>query len=73
VSGNEELPQTGLSPEWERVLSSPFVLNPDYGTRCSTVLLLEPSGVLYVAERRFNAQGAPSGETEFQLNAGEWP
>jgi uncharacterized protein with NRDE domain len=73
AAADEELPQTGISPEWERVLSSPFVVHPDYGTRCSTVLLLEPSGALYLAERRFDARGTSSGETEFKLNAGEWP
>jgi uncharacterized protein with NRDE domain len=69
----EELPQTGITPEWERVLSAPFVLNPDYGTRCSTVLLLEPSGAAYLAERRFDPKGAQTGETEFTLAAGQWP
>jgi uncharacterized protein with NRDE domain len=55
------------------VLSAPFVLNPDYGTRCSTVLLLEPSGAGYLAERRFDPRGNPTGATEFALAAGEWP
>jgi uncharacterized protein with NRDE domain len=70
---DEKLPQTGIAPEWERVLSAPFVLNPDYGTRCSTVLLLEPSGAAYLAERRFDPTGAQTGETEFALAAGQWP
>jgi uncharacterized protein with NRDE domain len=69
----EGLPQTGLTPEWERVLSAPFVLHEDYGTRCSTVLLLESSGAGYLAERRFNAEGTQTGETVFDLSAGEWP
>jgi uncharacterized protein with NRDE domain len=67
------LPPGGLPPEWERILSAPFVVHPDYGTRCSTVVLLEPGGELYLAERRFDAGGVASGETEFRLNAGEWP
>jgi uncharacterized protein with NRDE domain len=62
-----------LSPEWRRTLSSPFVLHPDYGTRCSTVLLLEPQGRLLLLERRFDAQGAMTGQTEFELNHDEWP
>ena len=70
---DEELPQTGLEPEWERVLSAPFVLNPDYGTRCSTVLLLEPSGAGYLAERRFSPEGLQTGATVFELTAGKWP
>lgn len=70
---DEGLPQTGLEPEWERVLSAPFVLHEDYGTRCSTVLLLEPTGASYFAERRFNPEGRQTGETVFELAAGEWP
>jgi len=62
-----------LPPEWARALSAPFVLHPQYGTRCSTLVLLEGDGRLYVAERRFDSAGAVSGETEFRLAAGEWP
>jgi uncharacterized protein with NRDE domain len=70
---DEELPQTGISPEWEQLLSSPFVTNPNYGTRSSTVLMLETSGAFYMAERRFDADGISSGETELQVHAGQWP
>jgi uncharacterized protein with NRDE domain len=73
ATADEELPQTGISPEWERVLSAPFVLHRDYGTRCSTVLLLEPSGAGYLAERRFDSSGQRTGETEFVLAPGRWP
>jgi uncharacterized protein with NRDE domain len=57
----------------ERALSAPFVAHPEYGTRCSTVLLQEHDGRVYLAERRFAPGGEPAGETEFRLNAGEWP
>lgn len=67
------LPTGGLPREWERILSAPFVVHPLYGTRCSTVVLLEPDGALYLAERRFDSAGEPSGESELRLNAGEWP
>ena len=74
VTADEELPRTGVSEEWERVLSAPFVLHPDYGTRASTILLLEPSGAGLLAERRFGPEGTLLGETEFQLAAGgQWP
>ena len=63
----------GLPREWERILSAPFVVHPTYGTRCSTVLMLEPDGAGCLAERRFDGSGAPQGETEFRLNAGDWP
>jgi uncharacterized protein with NRDE domain len=67
-------PAPGALPrEWERVLSAPFVLHPTYGTRCSTVLMLEADGAGTLAERRFDSAGAAQGETELRLNAADWP
>jgi uncharacterized protein with NRDE domain len=63
----------GLPREWAQALSAPFVLHPEYGTRCSTVLLLEGDGRLQLVERRFDPAGRLSGETEFRLQPGEWP
>jgi len=70
---DEQLPSTGLSPEWEQILSSPFVRHPEYGTRCSTVLLLAASGAAHIAERRFSPTGLLTGETAFNLRSSEWP
>lgn len=39
-----ELPNTGVPLEWERLLSSPFILSPTYGTRCSTSVVCDVSG-----------------------------
>jgi uncharacterized protein with NRDE domain len=69
---DETLPQTGLAPERERLLSAPFIKNPEYGTRCSSVLMMEPSGTFYLAERRFTAEGNSSGDTEYRLGGGQW-
>lgn len=69
----EGLPSTGLSPAWERTLSAPFVLHETYGTRCSTIVAIEPSGACYVAERRFDPTCARTGETEYRLRPGDWP
>jgi len=66
-------PTGGLPPEWARALSAPFVLHPEYGTRCSTVVLLENDGRLRLTERRFDAAGGSQGEREFELPAGSWP
>ena len=73
LTDDPPLPAGGLPREWERILSAPFVVHPVYGTRCSTVLLLEPDGRAYLAERRFDSAGDSCGENEFELNAGEWP
>ncbi|HTC14955.1 MAG TPA: NRDE family protein [Steroidobacteraceae bacterium] len=63
----------GLPREWARALSAPFVLHPDYGTRCSSVLLLQSDGALSLCERRFDAQGELCGEREFALKDRQWP
>jgi uncharacterized protein with NRDE domain len=73
ATDEEGVPSTGLSPEWERTLSSPFVRNESYGTRCSTLVAIEPTGACYVAERRFDSTGACSGQTEYRLVPGGWP
>jgi hypothetical protein len=38
------------------VLAASKIVGPEYGTRCSTVLMLESNGAGYLAERRFDAQ-----------------
>jgi len=63
----------GLPAEWARALSAPFVRHPVYGTRCSSVVLLQHDGGVSVGERRFDAGGEPAGETEFTLRPGAWP
>ena len=64
----ESLPPGDLSREWARKLSAPFVLDPSYGTRCSTVLTISHQGALRITERRFDRDGAPSGQSEHVLN-----
>jgi len=61
------LPSTGVSPEWERLLSSAFIVHREYGTRCSTVLAIESSGCARFIERSFDAMGQPKGETAFEF------
>jgi uncharacterized protein with NRDE domain len=68
----EDAYASDVSPEWRRVLSAPFVLHPVYGTRCSTAVLLAASGAMHVIERRFDAAGDCSGETEVELKAAAW-
>jgi uncharacterized protein with NRDE domain len=52
----------GATPE-ERYLHSHFVAGPVYGTRCSTVVLLDAGGTLTFAERSFDAAGEVTGES----------
>ena len=64
----DALPAGELSPEWARKLSAPFVLDPRYGTRCSTILTVGEAGDLALLERRFDPEGNISGQSEHRLN-----
>ncbi len=63
----ESPPDRGLPPDLERALSAPFVRHERYGTRCSTVVLVEHGGGSIVLERRFDATGAQTGATRLEF------
>ena len=56
---DHELPDTGLTRERERLLSSPFIVSNTYGTRCSTLIALGRDGEAQFVERNFDAKGGP--------------
>jgi uncharacterized protein with NRDE domain len=62
-----------LSAEWLEILSSPFVVHPNFGTRCSTLVLIGYDGSLFIQERRFDPAGATLGQSGWTLAPGEWP
>lgn len=49
------------------VLAASKILNPEYGTRCSTVYLREKNGRIRYAERTFDAAGADGETRHFEL------
>lgn len=57
----DETPQSG---DPEDAFSSVFIRNETYGTRCSTVVAVDADGQGRIIERRFNADGNASGETD---------
>ena len=57
-----ELPNTGIPPERELRLSAPFVRHGSYGTRASTVILVDDTGRATLIERGFGPDGVPLGE-----------
>jgi uncharacterized protein with NRDE domain len=63
------LPATGITLERERMLSAPFIISADYGTRCSTVLTIDHAGNAHWVERSFDPAGNATGEVDvrFQL------
>ena len=65
-----ELPGTGVSLEWERLLSSAFVRAPEYGTRCSTVARIDRRGRAYFDEWSWDATGKEAGRMSLQFELG---
>jgi len=63
------LPNTGVSREWERKLSSMFIRSVDdaYGTRCSTVLLMTDADMWY-AERTHERAASGAGTADEATN-----
>ncbi len=58
---DESLPDTGLSAEFERLLSSRFIHSNEYGTRASSVLLRSTDNIISFNEQNFDGDG-PVGE-----------
>lgn len=62
-----DLPQRGRDLERERRSSAMRIVNPDYGTRCSTVIRITAKGEIDFAERSFNPDGGIAGEVRYQV------
>lgn len=54
IADDELLPKTGVPLEWERKLSSIFINTEGYGTRSSTVLMVDKHQHLFWYERTYN-------------------
>jgi len=60
----DALPDTGVGVRRERELSPLFIAAEHYGTRASTVVLIDRDGQALFVERLFGPHGAPLGVTE---------
>ena len=65
-AADAELPDTGVGLALERMLSPPFIVSPEYGTRCSTWVRIAP-GAIEFEERRFDPAGRAVGTTRERL------
>ena len=70
VVPDEDLPQTGVTPEREKVLSAARIVSHTYGTRCSTVVLRSADGTMQFAERSYGPEGVEldTARYEFQVS-----
>lgn len=53
----EHLPKTGLPLNWEQLLSSIFIISPEYGTRTTNIITQDNEGNVSVYDRSYNEQG----------------
>lgn len=65
---DQDLPQTGVSLEWERMLASVFITSPTYGTRTSTLLLLDYEGRMRFVEKTFRPDTQSWDRQEFVID-----
>lgn len=64
---DDSLPNTGVSLEWERILSPMFIESEGYGTRSSTILLTTDDEIFY-KERVYSKQGISDSEFTIKLS-----
>ncbi len=50
---DQNLPDTGIPYKWEKAISSIFIQTETYGTRSSSILLIDKSGYMEFTERRY--------------------
>ncbi|HTW74003.1 MAG TPA: NRDE family protein [Steroidobacteraceae bacterium] len=62
------LPRTGLSLEWERLLSSAFIRAPGYGTRCSTIVSIDAHAHARFSEWTWDAAGVEAGRVDYEFD-----
>ena len=65
---DNELPETGVGLEWERILSPLFIRSDIYGTRCSTVITIDYDSKVEFIERTFSSKGIMTEAFEMCFN-----
>lgn len=68
VYPDDALPRTGVSLDWERLLSAAFVRSPGYGTRSSTVLMSAIDGMTVFDEQTWREDGSPGSRVRYRYS-----
>lgn len=63
IAPDDTLPETGVGLARERVLSPAFIASSSYGTRASTVVLIDKRRTVTFVERSYTAGGTFAGST----------
>ncbi len=70
VAKDEQLPSTGLPLEKERAISSRFINIEGYGTRCTTLILVDKDGKVEFTERQYENGIATGEENSYSFQVG---
>lgn len=61
--------ETGrLDFDTAHAITAPFIVMPDYGTRCTSIVLVDNEGNWRFTERRFDPTGQKTGESKFSFS-----
>ena len=63
-----QLPDTGIGLELERALSSMFIKTPGYGTRCSTIVLVDKHNHVLFSERVYDVETFQYASNNFEFD-----
>ncbi|MFT5756680.1 MAG: hypothetical protein ACI9LM_001400 [Alteromonadaceae bacterium] len=64
----EYLPKTGVSDDWEQMLSSIFIVSEKYGTRSTVILTCDLDNNIEVHEQNYDKQGQKINKQHFKLS-----
>lgn len=62
-----EVEKGRLDFDTAHAITAPFIVLPNYGTRCTTVALMDNDGKWRIIERRFDPAGQKTGESRFSF------
>jgi len=68
LAEDEQLPDTGIGYEKEKLLSSLYIEMPGYGTRNTTIILKDNEGKVEVIDRAYNRNNNSTSDKEFKFS-----
>jgi len=63
----QNLPKTGVPLDWEQLLSSIFIVSPQYGTRTTNIITQDTKGNISIYDRSYNDQGVCVEQQSFSI------
>jgi uncharacterized protein with NRDE domain len=63
----ENLPKTGISDDWEQMLSSIFIVSEKYGTRSTVIVTCDINNNIDVHEQNYDKEGQKINQQRFKL------